>query len=126
MKIRFKNFFRITILSLSMLTYQTAMARSPTNQELKIISAKISEAFKDPDSAKFSNVRVDDKEGAVCGLVNAKNSYGGYTGAYPFVGKSIMKGKVMVGLDVIEIGSSEHSTNPLKAVCNAYFPDAYN
>lgn len=49
--------------------------------------------LKDPDSAKFSNefiVRgVEDKDGfqplATCGFVNAKNSFGGYTGASRFV-----------------------------------------
>lgn len=35
--------------------------------------------LKDPTSAKFSSERVG-KGGAVCGLVNAKNSFGGYAG----------------------------------------------
>jgi hypothetical protein len=48
--------------------------------------------LKDPDSAKFSdlsaltspNVRGEPTK-VVCGRVNARNSYGGYAGAAPFV-----------------------------------------
>lgn len=39
-------------------------------------------SLKDPDSAKFESFyhKVGDNDGYVCGYVNAKNSYGGYTG----------------------------------------------
>ena len=40
--------------------------------------------LKDPDSAKFGTVVVTDS-GIVCGYVNAKNSFGGYTGEKPFI-----------------------------------------
>lgn len=42
--------------------------------------------LKDPDSARFSSLAAFDKGGQIniCGLVNAKNSYGGYTGSSPF------------------------------------------
>lgn len=44
--------------------------------------------LKDPDSARFSGVVGvgDPNTGSfsVCGSVNAKNSYGGYTGSKPF------------------------------------------
>lgn len=39
----------------------------------------------DPDSAKFESVFTNQKSGAVCGFVNAKNRMGGYVGASPFV-----------------------------------------
>lgn len=44
--------------------------------------------LKDPDSAQFKALKVfrrDDDYIAVCGEVNAKNSYGGYAGFTPFV-----------------------------------------
>jgi len=44
--------------------------------------AAVAVQLKDPDSAKFTEVAIHN--GAVCGLYNAKNSYGGYTGAAPF------------------------------------------
>lgn len=42
--------------------------------------------LKDPDSAKFRNVAIKRYEGLriVCGEVNAKNSYGAYTGFKKF------------------------------------------
>jgi len=40
---------------------------------------RVKDALKDPDSAKFRNEFVA-RDGAVCGFVNAKNSYGGYGG----------------------------------------------
>lgn len=43
----------------------------------------VTKDFKDPDSAKFRNIRV--VRGSVCGEVNAKNSYGGYVGYKRFV-----------------------------------------
>ncbi len=45
--------------------------------------------LKDPDSAEFGEVSTfrdaDDDVRWVCGIVNAKNSFGGYVGATPFV-----------------------------------------
>lgn len=40
--------------------------------------------LKDPDSAKFGKV-VYRPDGVVCGYVNAKNSFGGYTGEKAFI-----------------------------------------
>ena len=43
--------------------------------------------LKDPDSAKFQNLRIADFDGGkvVCGEINAKNGYGGYVGYKRFV-----------------------------------------
>jgi len=57
------------------------------------ITQKISSSLKDPASAQFRNIKVllDRKyqenlsTDVVCGDVNAKNSYGGYTGFTSFV-----------------------------------------
>lgn len=40
--------------------------------------------LKDPDSARFGQI-AHGKAGAICGEVNARNSYGGYTGMTPFM-----------------------------------------
>ncbi len=55
------------------------------NGEEKTITAaqdSLRQTLKDPDSAKFQNVRIADYDGGkvVCGEVNGKNSYGGYVG----------------------------------------------
>jgi len=39
--------------------------------------------LKDPDSAKFGNVFLG-RQGTMCGTVNSKNGFGGYTGAQVF------------------------------------------
>ena len=45
----------------------------------------VRQGLKDPESARFRDVRRNTATGAVCGYVNAKNSYGGYVGETPFI-----------------------------------------
>lgn len=45
----------------------------------------ITYSLTDPDSAKFREVFVAPNQVAVCGEVNAKNSYGGYVGFRRFM-----------------------------------------
>lgn len=44
-------------------------------------------SLKDPDSAQFSSMTIFKNAGGitVCGLVNAKNGFGGYSGRTPFI-----------------------------------------
>jgi hypothetical protein len=42
--------------------------------------------LKNPDSAKFRNVKINPKTQAVCGYINGTNAYGGYAGESKFVG----------------------------------------
>ena len=55
--------------------------------------------LKDPGSAKFRGVKLqkghDGKPYGYCGWVNAKNSYGGYTGESYFI-YNFKKGKVAI------------------------------
>lgn len=47
------------------------------------------QVLKDPESARFGTIagaRTPDGNISVCGMVNAKNSFGGYTGEQPFFG----------------------------------------
>lgn len=44
----------------------------------------VTERLKDPQSAEFSDLHAGSGGGTVCGLVNARNSFGGFTGARPF------------------------------------------
>jgi hypothetical protein len=46
--------------------------------------SSVKQILKDPSSAEFSNSRLGSK-GAVCGHVNAKNSFGAYTGKQRYV-----------------------------------------
>lgn len=62
-----------------------------TDELMKETHAFITKDLKDPDSAKFRNEfirKFTNPEGKaifmVCGEINAKNSYGGYTGFTPY------------------------------------------
>lgn len=59
----------------------------PPQELLNKAQAAITYGFKDPDSAKFRNVRYVKYEEriVICGEVNAKNSYGGYVGYENFI-----------------------------------------
>ena len=56
-----------------------ADAQNATEKLTLGIEAKISENFKDPDSARFRNVQLF-PNGNACGEVNAKNGFGAYIG----------------------------------------------
>lgn len=60
-----------------------------TSQQVKDIEIGVRASLKDPDSAKFSGPVLGAKRAngdiEACGTVNAKNSYGGYVGASPYV-----------------------------------------
>ena len=62
-------------------------ASMPQMTEDKLKSAVLSR-LKDPDSANFKDLQVVEGGRALCGLVNSKNSYGGYAGFKRFVADS--------------------------------------
>jgi hypothetical protein len=57
-------------------------ARIATDREIAAIRDSLQTKLKDADSAKFLNVRV--KGSTACGQINAKNSYGAYSGFQVF------------------------------------------
>lgn len=88
----------------------------PTNYEALTVEA-VKGILKDPDSAKITNISGPYKEyrvsrflWAVCGSVNAKNSYGGYTGSKPFM-VSIYEG-VVLNAHIVSDGYSGSSCSP--------------
>lgn len=68
----------------------------------------IKHALKDPDSAKFSSSRLS-KSGAVCGYVNAKNSFGAYAGNSRYI--------YVNGSSTMDDGSQEFS-DVWDKICN--------
>ena len=52
---------------------------------IKKIENQVKLSLKDPDSAKFEKVQFYRKNKTGCGMVNAKNSMGGYVGNRMFV-----------------------------------------
>lgn len=71
----------------------------------------------DPESAKFGTIiAVGDPakpaDSVACGLVNAKNAYGGYVGFTPFVA---VGGEVVIGVGTSEYGLS--NSGIVEALC---------
>lgn len=52
-------------------------------QRIEAAQKRVASELRDPTGAEFRNSRI--KDGWVCGEVNGKNAYGGYTGFQRFV-----------------------------------------
>lgn len=72
---------------ISLLVLIAAVSLPAVAQEAEL-KAIVLGTLKDPDSAQFRNLRVVSGGAALCGEVNAKNSYGGYNGFKSFVADS--------------------------------------
>lgn len=71
------------LFALMMVGAQGAPKAKPTSKAkpdpIEQAHARVRDVMKDPESARFKDDFMG-KDGAVCGFVNAKNSYGGYGG----------------------------------------------
>lgn len=85
-----------------LLTCATAGARELSAPEKALLAQGFSRGLKDPQSAQFRWLpwNHDGKSATVyCGMVNGKNSYGGYTGFVPYQGMILTKqGKITGGM----------------------------
>lgn len=76
----------------------TALADQLTKKDKHFINTQLTilkRNLKDTDSAKFRDVFLSrDSKGTVwvCGKINAKNSYGGYSGFERFMGVTMVDG----------------------------------
>jgi hypothetical protein len=63
-----------------------AQERDQADAQLVLkLKTKVVSGLKDPDSAQFQSIQLNSARSALCGQVNAKNSYGGYVGFRRFV-----------------------------------------
>lgn len=87
-----------------------------TAKQIEWVKEGVRKELKDPDSAKFDGIAgakaAGEKDITVCGFVNARNSYGGYTGKKPFLGLLGSKGYVVIG-----IGGDQASTGAAYITC---------
>jgi hypothetical protein len=58
-------------------------AAEQVSADIRVARLALKELLKDPDSARFRWEFT--KNGAVCGRVNARNSYGGYAGEKTYI-----------------------------------------
>lgn len=96
-----------------------------TAEQSSVIDDGLRRALKDPGSAQFgARMATRDQESGtiwVCGYVNAKNSYGGYTGMSPFLG-SLMEIKKSSGgnmvFEVVSIGGGSSAADVIRGMCS--------
>lgn len=78
----------LIIILLPLLFLGEAQTKTPGNTiNFEKIRQAIKQKLTDPDSAKFKNMRLfnaGQKSELVCGEINSKNRFGGYTGFQPF------------------------------------------
>lgn len=94
-----------------------------SDAQLKNIQSAVMNSLKDPDSAKFGEIKGAKSEGmgadliTVCGWVNARNSFGGYTGMSPFMALySIGAHKS----DIVKMGGEEMVNFQIQNRCLAH------
>ena len=99
-----------------------AVSRELTASEKMVISSTVSSGLKDPDAAKFKWVPlvVANSSAAYCGVVNGKNSYGGYTGFYPYIVRVSFSEKheiTSAKLMAVSSGPDEYGMDPYASSC---------
>lgn len=82
-----KNLFYLFTLFLIFAITAQAESRPATKSQIKLTREAMQDFLKDADSAKFKNVRlgIGENKNIICGEVNAKNGFGGYSGFFTFM-----------------------------------------
>jgi hypothetical protein len=103
--------FAIAAPALAQSSVFTPAQREEGEAQIRTAAASLAKTAREPSSASFRNVFIQKrvtKEGrepiVVCGEVNGRNGYGGFTGFQPFVlvGDTVHVGKAL-GLDVVQL-----------------------
>ncbi|MDQ0135034.1 hypothetical protein J2T08_002955 [Neorhizobium galegae] len=104
----------------------TTTKRALTAEEISIVQQGVRRSLKDPHSAIFGSMtaaKVDKNSSWVCGVVNAKNNFGGYTGNKPFMGQlaHIPAGdKAIRDFSVVSMGGTDSATYAAIEMCRRY------
>lgn len=96
--------------------------RDLTSAEKKIIMAGVVERFRDPTSAQFrwtkiTNSIATEPKVYYCGMVNAKNAYGGYVGFGPFWSWVHASGGKITHAELIGSGSDDLAMRVIGREC---------
>ncbi|MUT22901.1 hypothetical protein GNX14_17100 [Mesorhizobium japonicum] len=121
--------FRSLVFTASVALASAAVAQEAyelNDIKLAAIQRAVSLQLKDPDSAKFGPVKAVPFPGVqegvilVCGLVNAKNGFGGYAGEAPFVGVlATYRQSGQAEFIVREIGGAETDSASIISYCKS-------
>lgn len=104
---------RLLCLAFAVITVPAAAApkkahENPDKALINKVQQQVVGSLKDPESARFQGVHV--KWGTVCGEVNAKNSFGGYTGFKRFLS---------IDGDVLRMEGGDYFADGWETYCSA-------
>ncbi|MER9768898.1 hypothetical protein NKJ09_22870 [Mesorhizobium sp. M0189] len=94
-----------------------------TPELIAMVKTGVTNRLKDPGSVQFGAMKASAKTGdremvTVCGFVNAKNSFGGYTGMQPYYGMLLRRSATARGgFGVMQFGSDRIKAGAIKDVC---------
>lgn len=85
---RFDKFLVAAVLALAVLIHNPVSSNAAQrvklgNADIAMVKSAVKTLLKDPYSAQITNIVASSNDGliTICGLVNAKNSFGAYAGA---------------------------------------------
>lgn len=111
-----------TIVLVVFATASTAMARPLTASERRALPAALAEGMRDPSSAQFRFTQVARTSvggQVVCGVVNARNGFGGMTGFQPFI--AIISGAEVSRPFIVAVGNpTTVAGQEAEKICRAY------
>lgn len=94
-----------------------------SKEDILAVQKGVRAILKDPDSARFGKmVAGSDGSGAVtvCLMVNAKNSFGGYTGEKPYMGILSKPPRVFFANTDSNPGNIQYRDRATMTVCDQY------
>lgn len=108
----------------------TSEMRDLTGAEKVLLSQQMAESLKDPSSAQFKWTKVPkqlpDGTFTYCGMINAKNSYGGYNGMSVYIGAIVVqKGKITGGSIGAISDADRRYSNIVPDMCRETGADPY-
>lgn len=92
------------LLPLAMGIITNSYAYEAGQRDIAELKIAMEDRLKDSESARFKKVVILD-DGATCGQVNSKNSFGAYSGFEPFMAMKLSTGKFYV----IDVGEASRS-----------------
>lgn len=91
-----------------------------TQDQAAKIQQGVRAVLKDPESARFGPAVVGKRADGlllVCGYVNAKNSFGGYTRDRPFAGLLVSTNGLTLPMNVVAMGGTDSESYAAHQVC---------
>lgn len=101
------------VVGLLALLIAPVLARNLDATEKRLIADAVTKDFKDPPAAQFRWLPVtgfdkqDFQSQTYCGMVNGKNSYGGYIGFVPFAVFLVAKNGKVIVVGPLGVGSQD-------------------